>query len=97
MQLTPRSARTGTVFSCSHSPAPYTFNPVLSISRWSGPSGKRPGETDVVARRLKVVWSGPEMVTPSSLKMDFMKPSVWRSDRWNANRTIRAVSIAVSE
>ena len=29
-------------FSCSHSPAPYTFNPVLSISTCRGPSGIRP-------------------------------------------------------
>jgi hypothetical protein len=40
-----------------------------------GASGIRPKETDgnVVARRLKVLWSGAETVTPRGAKMNFMK------------------------
>ena len=43
-----------------------------------GPIRIRPRETDgnVVARRLKVLWSGAETVTPRRAKMDSTKPSV---------------------
>ncbi len=71
-------------FSCSHSPAPKTFSPVLSISKWTGPSGRRqPLEIDVsfIARRLKVLWSGTLSATSSSSKMDVISPSVWRNGK----------------
>ena len=71
-------------FSCSHSLAPKTFSPVLSINKWTGPSGRRqPFEIDaiVIARRLNVLWSGVASDTPISSKTDAISPSVWRSGR----------------
>src|SRR4051794_30605130 len=56
-------------FSSSHSPAPQSFRPVLSTSRWTAsPSlrGRGGGTSSVSARRHRVVWSGrqsqPEQV-----------------------------------
>jgi hypothetical protein len=61
--------------------------PCCRSVRAGGPSDIHAREADgnVVARRLKVLWSGAETVTPRKAKMDSTKLSV------------KVVSIAISE
>src|SRR3954470_8258187 len=59
-------------FSASHSPAPQSFNPVLSTSRWTGsPRGPAAGRgtASVSARRLRVEWSGTARSRPSKCRV----------------------------
>ena len=86
-------------FSTSHSPAPPSFTPVLSTSRCSGPvpSLRRSGTCSVLARRLKVEWSGTARSNPSNSMMEPMSPSVCRSARPKTARSVSAVVIAKLE
>ena len=66
----------------------------------AGPSGNMHRfEIDfkLMARLLAVLWSGAFNSTPSSSKIDAIKPSVCRSGWQNTQRNIRLVSMARSE
>src|SRR5258708_7570514 len=71
-------------FSTNHSPAPHSFNPVLSTRRCTGPAldGGR-ATASVSARRLSVEWSGIARSRPSRWMMEPISPSVWRKARQN--------------
>src|ERR1700746_1089051 len=85
-------------FSTNHSPAPDSFNPVLSTNRCTG-SGLDggPATTSVSARRLSVEWSGIARSRPSRRMTEPISPSVWRKARRNTARKVSAVAIAMAE
>ncbi len=53
--------------------------------------------SSVLARRLKVEWSGTRSSSPSRPMMEPIKPSVWRSARRNTALSVRAVRMASGE
>jgi hypothetical protein len=65
----------------------------------SGPSPVlgRLRTSTVLPRRERVVWSGTRSSRPIKRTREPTKPSVWRSPRWNSDRSVRVVSIATSE
>src|SRR4051794_40563711 len=64
-------------FSTSHSPAPWSFSPVLSTRRCNGPVPHRRsgGMLSVLLRRLIAEWSGTLRSRPSRAIMEPMSPS----------------------
>src|SRR4029077_2529266 len=89
-------------FSTSHSPAPHSFNPVLSTSRCTGSAAAPPrernrGTSSVFARRLSVEWSRTARVRPRSLMIEPISPSVWRRASRNTALSVSAVRIASGE
>src|SRR6202007_2153129 len=66
-------------FSTNHSPAPHSFNPMLSTRRCTGPAldGGR-ATASVSARRLSVEWAGIARSRPSRWMTEPISPSVWR-------------------
>ena len=71
---------------------------MLSINTCNGPGGTDVAwmTGSVVARRLTVLWSGAEIVTPINVSTDVIRPSVWRKASLNAARSIKLVWIAAS-
>jgi hypothetical protein len=86
-------------FSAKHSPAPQSFSPVLSTSKCSEPAPalRSCGTSSVLARRLKVEWSGTARSSPSSPVRELISPSVYRSARPKTTPIVRAVLIARAE
>jgi hypothetical protein len=83
-------------------PAPQSFNPVLSISKCTGPvpmllPDRDCGTSSVSARRLRVEWSGTASRRPRRPIMEPIKPSVWRRARGNTAGSVNAVRIASVE
>jgi hypothetical protein len=72
---------------------------VLSISTCSGSLGKASRAIDVswAARRLTALWSGTASSHLSNSTTDSISLSAWRTGSLNAARSIRQVSIALSE
>ena len=85
-------------FSTNHSPAPHSFNPVLSTNRCTGSTldGGRV-MASVSARRLSVEWSGIARSRPSRRMTEPISPSVCRRARRNTARSVSAVVIARAE
>src|SRR6201993_3313681 len=74
-------------FSTNHSPAPDSFNPVLSTNRCTGSAlGGGPAPASVPARRLSVEWSGIARSRPSRRMTEPISPSVCRRARRNTAR-----------
>jgi hypothetical protein len=89
-------------FSISHSPAPHSFNPVLSTSRCKGLASilvldLARGTSGVAARRLRVEWSGTARVRPRRLMIEPINPSVWRRASQNTALNVSAVRFASGE
>ena len=59
--------------------------------------GRGRGTSSVAARRDRVLWSGAAKSSPSRPTMEPIRPSVWRSAKWNTARSVSAVRIARGE
>ena len=100
MQFSPASSFLLPCLCSDQGPSPWTDKPVLSTIKCTG----FPDDglflmriSSVLVLLDRVVWSGIGNASFINWKMDVIKPSVYRSGRWNNSRMESIISIARSE